>query len=443
MRNLVLFSLLFFLAVGFVFSSGIVLAESGSGSDGDGGSGEGDSGSDSSSSGDSGGDSSDGDGGNSGSSDDSSDSEESDDSSESGGDSGGSDEDSDDEKDEEKFTIIDEEGREVQVEIKSEEKDGEIETKETRTYIDENGNEVKIVTKTEIKDGREETEVKRKITTPDGIEITFKTKTEIKDGREEIKHSIEVEGAEVTTKLSVRERFEDGETKLKVKLSTGAEQDIIILPDEAIQIAFDELQATGNFVFELNEIVDGDVRKVVFSAKAVRPGRFLGIFNTNVNLETLIDTETGEVIKTNRPWWAFLVSGADKANVCHVSEGDVNKRNTLDVAITAVKAHLGHGDSIGVCVATCGDGLVVKGVEACEVDDTQECSTVDGYAGTETCNLECTGFDACVATESCGDGIVNGLEACDDGNVIDGDGCDSLCQVEIVEEPPVNDTSAV
>jgi cysteine-rich repeat protein len=35
------------------------------------------------------------------------------------------------------------------------------------------------------------------------------------------------------------------------------------------------------------------------------------------------------------------------------------------------------------------------------------------------------------ATHSCGDGIVNGTEECDDGNTISGDGCSSVCTTEV------------
>ena len=31
----------------------------------------------------------------------------------------------------------------------------------------------------------------------------------------------------------------------------------------------------------------------------------------------------------------------------------------------------------------------------------------------------------------CGDGIINGTDQCDDGNAVDGDGCNRFCQLEI------------
>lgn len=286
---------------------------------------------------------------------------------------------------EERSTTIDENGVEVEIKTKTNEEEGKTETEEKSSYIDENGNKITIITETKTKNGETETVVKRKIETPDGIEITFKTKTEIEEGKERTTNSIQVEGATVETELLVREEIIDGIPRLKAELSTGAEQEIIILPDKALQTAFEELQATNNFVFEINEIVKEDgTREAVFSAKATKPGKFLGIFNTQVNLETLIDTQTGEIVSTNRPWWAFLVVGQDKANVCHIAEEDLNKVRTLDISITAVKAHLAHGDSLGECVAVCGDSIILEGVEIC-----------------------------------------------DDGNTLTGDGCDSLCQIEI------------
>ena len=35
------------------------------------------------------------------------------------------------------------------------------------------------------------------------------------------------------------------------------------------------------------------------------------------------------------------------------------------------------------------------------------------------------------ASHSCGDGIVNGTEECDDGNTVSGDGCSSVCKKEV------------
>ena len=70
----------------------------------------------------------------------------------------------------------------------------------------------------------------------------------------------------------------------------------------------------------------------------------------------------------------------------------------------------------------CGDGTV-EGIEACDDENTID---GDGCSGACTFEPECSS-GAC--TSSCGDGIELSPEECDDGNVIDGDGCASNCTV--------------
>jgi len=72
----------------------------------------------------------------------------------------------------------------------------------------------------------------------------------------------------------------------------------------------------------------------------------------------------------------------------------------------------GAGGAGGSVVAVCGNGSV-EGAEAC--DDMGESAT---------CNDDCT-------LAECGDGVLNVTagEECDDGNTMDGDGCDSNCQL--------------
>ena len=90
------------------------------------------------------------------------------------------------------------------------------------------------------------------------------------------------------------------------------------------------------------------------------------------------------------------------------------------------------------CVAnTCGDGVI---------EDAEECDDDDADAGdgcSATCadedNFDCDRPDhgdtffqgltsVCVAVV-CGDRVINGEEECDDGNVVATDGCDAACLV--------------
>jgi cysteine-rich repeat protein len=75
----------------------------------------------------------------------------------------------------------------------------------------------------------------------------------------------------------------------------------------------------------------------------------------------------------------------------------------------------------------CGDG-VIDGTEACD-----DGGAVSGDGCSATCQLE-TGWSCSGAPTSClpicGDGILRGIEACDDGGLTPGDGCSAVCQVE-------------
>jgi len=65
--------------------------------------------------------------------------------------------------------------------------------------------------------------------------------------------------------------------------------------------------------------------------------------------------------------------------------------------------------------ATCGDGLLLEGVELCD-----DGNVVD----TDDCRKDCT-------PAKCGDNVINvGKETCDDGNTDPNDGCSATCQKE-------------
>ena len=68
----------------------------------------------------------------------------------------------------------------------------------------------------------------------------------------------------------------------------------------------------------------------------------------------------------------------------------------------------------------CGDGTTQSG-EQCD-----DGNLIDG----DGCNANCR-------IEVCGDGTMQAVEECDDGNLIDGDGCDSSCRIEQCSGCPV------
>ena len=78
------------------------------------------------------------------------------------------------------------------------------------------------------------------------------------------------------------------------------------------------------------------------------------------------------------------------------------------------QGYTGRDCSTAVC-AVDGSGVPCGGHGMCV--EPNFCSCDAGYRGA-TCQY------------TCGDGVVSGGEACDDGNVVAGDGCSAVCEVE-------------
>ncbi|HEA46200.1 MAG TPA: hypothetical protein ENH99_00265 [Candidatus Pacearchaeota archaeon] len=226
-----------------------------------------------------------------------------------------------------------------------------------REFRAEDGSRVKIERRVEIKDGEVKIRIKRKIIDAEGNEIEVKIVIERdKDGiRKKIKLE-GVEGLEVDTELEIDDEFEGNESELVAILSNGRRAKIKIMPDQLVEIALERLKAL-NFTMELVEIEYKNRVRAVYNVEANKTGRFLGIFKLKLRLEGQIDPETGEFIRINKPWWAFLVAGensdqvGEKTTLCHIPPGDPSAAHTISVGAPAVNAHLGRhgGDTLGAC----------------------------------------------------------------------------------------------
>lgn len=96
--------------------------------------------------------------------------------------------------------------------------------------------------------------------------------------------------------------------KCGFELSNGRNAEIKIMPDVASEKAI-EVLGDLDFTVELKEVGKGDAVMAVYEIKGEKQGRFLGIFKIRGEVSALVNTETGKVISTNKPWWAFLASG--------------------------------------------------------------------------------------------------------------------------------------
>jgi len=88
----------------------------------------------------------------------------------------------------------------------------------------------------------------------------------------------------------------------------------------------------------------------------------------------------------------------------------MKKKNILIVAVIFTIFNL-----VSLISATCGDGIIKIGVEQCD-----DGNIVNGDGCSSQCQIE----------KRCGNCIVEPGEQCDDGNTVSGDGCSSQCKIE-------------
>lgn len=96
--------------------------------------------------------------------------------------------------------------------------------------------------------------------------------------------------------------------KIHAELSNGNKAEIKVMPDTASEKAIERLQLNNceNCAIELKEVGKGNAITMAYSVKTRTNAKVFGIFKINVDTEVEIDAETGEVLRTRKPWWAVL-----------------------------------------------------------------------------------------------------------------------------------------
>lgn len=198
-----------------------------------------------------------------------------------------------------------------------------------RQRIRSNGRDIRIEYRSEIEDIRvryrdDRTElnnvVKELIATLNDSDLTEEEREEIRgeleDLRKErreirIEYRDDAKGIRVEFRSEIRGFF--NETRTEYRLKNGRNFSVKIMPEVASERAIERLglkvcNESNNCTIEFKEVGEGNKTRLVYSLRAKKEGRFLGLFKTRMNVESEIDAETGEVIRTRKPWWAFLVN---------------------------------------------------------------------------------------------------------------------------------------
>lgn len=103
--------------------------------------------------------------------------------------------------------------------------------------------------------------------------------------------------------------------KIMKRLSNGVNAEVKVMPDTASERALERLRLKvcseeDNCTLELKEVsAKGESNvSLAYELKRERQARIFGFINSKMNVGAEVDAETGEVLKVNKPWWAFLAS---------------------------------------------------------------------------------------------------------------------------------------
>ncbi len=121
----------------------------------------------------------------------------------------------------------------------------------------------------------------------------------------------QVDGVAADCPLNLTQEEFQNRTRLYVNLANGRNAEIKVMPDAASETALQRLRlrdCNGNCSVELREVGVGNQARVVYETSVQRNSRVFGLFNARMNVQAQVDAETGELVRVNKPWWAFLAN---------------------------------------------------------------------------------------------------------------------------------------
>lgn len=125
---------------------------------------------------------------------------------------------------------------------------------------------------------------------------------------------LEAGGVSAECECNMTQEKIQNKTKLYAKLSNGRNAEIKIMPDTASETALARLRLKvcseeNNCTIELKEVGRNEEDKqLAYELKTQRKARVFGIITAKMQVKAQINAENGEVVKVQKPWWAFLAS---------------------------------------------------------------------------------------------------------------------------------------
>ena len=161
--------------------------------------------------------------------------------------------------------------------------------------------------------------------TQDQNRVQVQDGTHVGEGGQELKIQtqannrikLEVGGVSAECDCEMKQEKVQDKTELYAELSNGKNVEIKIMPDTASEKALERLRLKvcseeNNCTIELKEVGQGNKTKLAYEVKARKKAKMLGLFKIRMRVESQVDAETGEIIRTARPWWFFLTTETEE-----------------------------------------------------------------------------------------------------------------------------------
>lgn len=126
---------------------------------------------------------------------------------------------------------------------------------------------------------------------------------------------ITVEKVDASTSLELETESDPTRTRLKAKMENGETKEVKVMPDVAAQAAIERLKLKvcseeNNCAIELKEV--GISKELAYELQAERHAKLLGLFERKMQYKAQVSAENGEIIRVQKPWWAFLASSSEE-----------------------------------------------------------------------------------------------------------------------------------
>jgi hypothetical protein len=110
---------------------------------------------------------------------------------------------------------------------------------------------------------------------------------------------------------------DETQTRLYARMSNGDDAEVKVMPDVASQTALNKLRlqtCDGECILELKEVRVGSETRMAYELQTQRQSKVLGLFGAEMQVRAQVDAETGEIVRTQKPWWAFLASESEETS---------------------------------------------------------------------------------------------------------------------------------